>query len=289
VALMPGADHSRLVGTTPMTTYDVVCVHTIAGNPPASAAHFSVNADGYVWQSRDTRYRSAANADGNHRVVAVEVDDHGPEFGAWNVNDGHAVPGFTSQQIEAIARVLVWVHRTHGIPLVPCPSSRPGGRGIAYHRQGIDGNWAGYAYGGRVSGGEIWSTARGKVCPGDRRITQLLNVIIPRARQLAGLKSEEDMPLTAADTNAIWMQQCTMHYADGSTETHPAAEWLTVASVRISGLVQSVAALTQAVAALSTDADLTVEQVRQLVTDAVQDNIMITGTVTVTGQNAENE
>jgi hypothetical protein len=32
----------------------------------------------------------------------------------------------------------------------------------------------------RVSGGELWSKAYGKVCPGDRRIDQLIDVVIPR-------------------------------------------------------------------------------------------------------------
>lgn len=172
-------------GSRPMTRYDVVCIHTIVGNPPAHAAHFSTRADGLIYQSRDTALRSGANLDGNHRVIAVENDDQGPEFGDWNESDGRAVPGFTAAQVEAVARICAWAHRTHDIPLVPCPDSRPTSRGIAYHRQGIDGNWAGYAYGGRVSGGELWTESRGKVCPGDRRITQLLTEIIPRAQELA--------------------------------------------------------------------------------------------------------
>ena len=187
MARMPGAEwvgphHSN--GT--MSRYDVVCLHTIVGNPPAHAAHFSTRADGHIYQSRDTAYRSAANYNGNHRVIAIENDDHGPEFGSWNVNDGHAVPAFTPDQIEANARICAWAYHVHGIPLVACPDSRPGSRGIAFHRQGINGNWAGYAYGGRASGGEVWTKAAGKVCPGDRRIAQIPQ-IIARARQLAGL------------------------------------------------------------------------------------------------------
>lgn len=193
MARMPGAEwvgphHDNGV----MSRYDIVCLHTIVGNPPAHAAHFSTRADGHIYQSRDTAYRSAANLNGNHRIIAVENDDHGPEFGAWNVNDGHAVPGFTAAQIEAIARICAWACQAHGIPLVACPDSRPGSRGIAFHRQGIKGNWASYAYSGWVSGGEVWTQAAGKVCPGDRRIAQIPQ-IIARARQLVGLdKPQED-------------------------------------------------------------------------------------------------
>lgn len=202
MAIMPGSHFLDAVRGSLMSRFDVVCVHTIVGYAPANAAHFSTNAAGYLWQSRDTRYTSAANYQGNHRVIAIENEDHGAAYGAWNTNDGHQVPGFTAAQIETIAKVCAWAHQVHGIPLVLCPNSLPGSRGIAYHRQGIDGNWAGFAYGGRVAGGEVWSTSTGKVCPGDRRITQLITQIIPRARQLAGL--EED-PMAIEDVeNMMW-------------------------------------------------------------------------------------
>lgn len=190
---IPGADWQGEHGVSRMKAWRRVTIHTIVGDPPAHAAHTSVRGDGWLYQSRDTDWQSAACLEGNHDSIAVECDDHGPEFGNWNVKDGHAVPGFTPAQIETIAKLCVWAHRTYGIPLVLCPDSRPGSRGIAYHRQGIDGNWSGYAYGGRVSGGERWSTSSGKVCPGDRRIRQLIEQIIPRARVLAGLDQEDDM------------------------------------------------------------------------------------------------
>ena len=190
-----------------MTRYDVVCVHTIVGNPPAHAAHFSTRADGLIFQSRDTIFRSAANFRGNHRVVAIENDDHGLEYGTWDVDDGHDVPGFTAAQVEAVAQICAWVHLTHDVPLVLCPNSLSTSRGIAYHRQGVDGNWAGYAYGGRVAGGELWSESGGKVCPGDRRIAQLIAEIIPRAREIAGL--EQDLDANDKNTlNALaWRQK----------------------------------------------------------------------------------
>ena len=191
MAIMPGAnwlgEHGAGSGT--ISRYDIVCVHTIVGYAPAHAAHFSTHANGQIDQSRDTRYRSAANYMGNYRVIAIENEDHGPAFGSWNTNDGHQVPGFTAAQMESIAQILAWAYRVHGVPLVLAPDSKPGSRGIAYHRQGISSpnDFAGYAYPGRVPGGEVWTTAPGKVCPGDRRISQLIQIIIPRARVIAGL------------------------------------------------------------------------------------------------------
>ena len=82
MARMPGAvwmgEQSPQVQ---MDRYDIVCVHTIVGYAPAHAAHFSTKADGTIIQSRDTAYRSAANLNGNHRVIAIENEDHGPAFG----------------------------------------------------------------------------------------------------------------------------------------------------------------------------------------------------------------
>jgi len=176
-----------------MSRYDVVCIHTIVGNPPAHAAHFSTRSDGHIYQSRDTAYQSAANYNGNYRVIAIENDDTGTPFPNWDHNDAHQVPAFTNEQVEAIALICAWAHQVHGIPLEQCPDSRSGSKGIAYHRQGIDGNFysEGYTYGGRLPGGEVWTRFPGKACPGDRRISQMPQ-IIHRARQIAGLEPAEE-------------------------------------------------------------------------------------------------
>lgn len=189
MARMPGTDwQGEQSPRTPMDRYDIVCVHTIVGYAPAHAAHFSTKADGTIIQSRDTAYRSAANLEGNHRVIAIENEDHGPAFGgtprlpAW-------VP-LTPEQVHACARILAWAHETHGIPLQLCPDSRPGSRGLGYHRQGIDGNFGTYRFPGRVAGGETWTSSPGKVCPTDARIAQLPN-ILAAARDLT---EGDDMP-----------------------------------------------------------------------------------------------
>ena len=173
MARMPGAEwlgeHSP---KTPMSRYDIVCIHTIVGYAPAHAAHFSTHDDGRIGQSRDTKYRSAANLEGNHRVIAIENED-----GAKDVP-------LTDKQVDACAKILAWAHKTHGVPLQLAPNSKPGSRGLAYHRQGVDGNFGGYKYPGRVSGGEKWSSSFGKVCPRDKRIAQLPE-ILRRAKLIA--------------------------------------------------------------------------------------------------------
>ncbi len=182
-----------------MDRYDGVCLHTIVGFAPAHAAHFSVAADGTIYQSRDTKYRSAANLNGNHRLITVENEDNGAVCGRWDTRDGHAVPGFTPEQIESNAKILRWSHEEHGVPLQLMPNSRASSRGLAYHRQGIDGNFLaeGYRFPGRVRGGEVWTKTRGKVCPGDRRIAQRIEIL-----QLAQGKDWLDMA-TEAELEAL--------------------------------------------------------------------------------------
>lgn len=197
-----GAHHDN--GT--MSRFDILCFHTIVGFAPAPAAHFSVHGDGGTDQSRDTAYRSAANLNGNYRIVAVETEDHGAPFPAWS---GSNVPAWTPAQVESLALIAVWCYRTHGIPLVACPNSKPGSRGIAFHRQGCDGNYPN----GRVAGGELWSSSPGKVCPGDRRIAQVPQ-IIERARQLAGL--EQDVQ---ADERG-WLADLHMTVVSGARRTN---------------------------------------------------------------------
>jgi hypothetical protein len=191
---MPGAiwlgEHSP---QRPMDRYDIVCVHTIVGLAPAHAAHFSVKADGTILQSRDTAYQSAANLHGNHRIIAIENEDHGPAFGGTpRLPDW--VP-LTDEQVEANARILRFAHETHGVPLHLCPNSKPTSKGLAYHRQGINGNFDDFDYPGRVPGGEIWTEHFGKLCPTDIRIAQLPDIL--------ALALGDDMPLNDADLNKI--------------------------------------------------------------------------------------
>lgn len=158
-------------------------------------SHFGMGTDGHVLQWQDCLFEADANFNGNHHIISMETQDRGDGFPSWTGSD---VPAWTPAQVDALVAWLVWVTdpRTHvscpagwachgGIPRALVPDSRPGRRGIGYHRQGID-PW-------RVPDGERWSASTGKVCPGDRRILQLVNVIIPRV-QAADAHDTEELP-----------------------------------------------------------------------------------------------
>lgn len=174
----------------PMSRYDAVVGHTVGGadwslqeafnffNVSGRAApHLYFDKEGNCDQYIDTDFRATATLNGNHRVLCWE---------AW---DGVPIPPYTSGQIEAMAEFCAWAHKVHGIPLAVMPNSRPESKGIGWHRLGIDGNFPDGRYAGRVSGGETWSLSGGKTCPTDARIDNMIDNILPRARQI--LKGDE--------------------------------------------------------------------------------------------------
>ena len=164
-----------------MTQVDILSIHTMVGSLPVVDAmfrrngfggtfsHFGIGGDGSCTQWQDTAYRAAANYNGNWHIVSVECADVGPPFPAWNTNDGNAVPAFSDAQLVTLANLIRTIAPAHNIPIVLIPDAKPGRRGIGYHRQGVPGYM--------VPGAEQWSTAQGKVCPGNRRIAQIPQII----------------------------------------------------------------------------------------------------------------
>jgi hypothetical protein len=167
-------------------------MHSFFNVSGRATPHFYVGRDGELEQYIDTDHGSSANLDGNHDCITVETWDGFPV--TWG--GGGNGPPWTEAQIRTLARLAAWCNTTHDIPLVQLPSSRPGTRGIGWHRLGCDGNYEdppGGLLGGRVSGGEKWSTSPGKVCPTTTRIRQVVNDIIPLAKNGGG--EDDDMAL----------------------------------------------------------------------------------------------
>jgi peptidoglycan hydrolase-like protein with peptidoglycan-binding domain len=171
-----------------MSKYDGIVLHTAVGSLITTFGYFAhANGEGYVgteshfivggygegWQITDTARTADANLDGNSRLLSIETADTYPPFGQWSGSD---VPAWTDEQIATLARIVAWAAHEHGFPLVRMKDSKPTTRGVGYHRLGID-PW-------RVDGGEHWSSSGGKVCPGDRRIAQV-DEVIRRAQALS--------------------------------------------------------------------------------------------------------
>lgn len=184
----PSAVWKPIRGTsTAALRKDILCFHTAVGYLGSTWNYFNrddvgvyshgciggiwggdaaANLDGVAWQMADTNYRAAANLDGNYRIISWETAD----------NAARPIQPWTSKQCAKIVEIMVDANRLDGIPLVLVPDSKPGRRGVAYHRLGCD------PY--RVAGGELWSGAYGKDCPTDPRIKQLPG-LLDQARAIA--------------------------------------------------------------------------------------------------------
>lgn len=225
MAKMPGVKQRPLapVMTQPrMLSHDIVCIHTMVGSLAGTESwffrdgytgtesHFGTGGDGEIRQWVDTAHSADANYQGSRRVISIENADHGAEFSKWNTS-GDNVPPFTPAQIEANAQIIAWAHRTYGIPLRLISNTLPGQRGIGYHAQGVPGN-------GLVAGGVSWSTARGKVCPGRRRIAQIPQ-IITRAQQIVTGQTPVVPPSAQAAIQPVTRKDSTMIFKDGNSYT----------------------------------------------------------------------
>ena len=196
-----------------MDRYDVICLHTMVGSLygtdqmfhdngySGTESHYGVggiwgsdagrNLDGVVYQWQDEGHQADANLDGNPRVISIETADNA----AATVE---AIPPWTPRQCESIARLVADIARRRNIPVVLIPDSKPTRRGIGYHRQGCEhsdgiGSHPGYL----VAGGERWSNAIGKGCPGPARIAQITSTIIPRVQQLLSPAPTPEDPMPA--------------------------------------------------------------------------------------------
>jgi hypothetical protein len=202
----PGATWDPLgTQTEPrMTAHDILCFHTMVGSLAGTSSMFHANGYGGtestfgvgeskaqgVKQWQDAMYQADANYEGNPRVTSIETADYGGVFGKWNTNDASQVPAWTADQLDMLVGIAVWYCKksTHancpstwkchqvGVPCVMIPDTKPGRRGMAYHRQGCRPNV--------VAGGEVWSTSYGKICPAARREAQLKTIVIPRAAKI---------------------------------------------------------------------------------------------------------
>lgn len=184
MAIYPKANYRPVImkGRKALVNPDGACLHTAVTNAPSLFGYFNVggNPDShfylrpdYKWEQYvDTKYQSFANLRGNDRLITVETWDG---FGVlWK--NGHAVPGWDAQALVAIAELLTWVYDTHKtIPLRLSTTSKrdSSGRGLSYHRLGVPAAWAQNTLGRSQTGGELWSRAVGKICPGDKRISQI--------------------------------------------------------------------------------------------------------------------
>lgn len=134
----------------------------------SSDSHFYVAKDGSCEQYVDADLVAYCGGDGNPSMLWVETQG--------GVTNAEGEP-WTGAQVETLAQIAAWGHQTEGYPLELMPDSRPTSRGIGWHKLGVRPFVA--------PGGEVWSSAYGKICPGLAKIGQIPGVR-DRAREIVG-------------------------------------------------------------------------------------------------------
>jgi len=182
MAIYPGAVKKLVPRTFKRATErNRINLHTAVSNSASlypmfskggACSHFYVREDGTVEQYIDTDRYSAADLEGNDATVSIETWD------GYNGRPGWQPPPWTPAQVVALVALCRWICATHDIPVRLASDAKIGAssRGISWHRLGCDGNFPNLPdpRAGRLQrgGGMHYSTAWGKVCPGDARIAR---------------------------------------------------------------------------------------------------------------------
>lgn len=135
-------------------------------NPRAAASsHFYVRRDGVIEQYIPIDKISWAGVRSDQRAISIETQGMGT--GEW-----------TAAQLQAMADIIVFCRVKYpAIPVRQMTSSKRSEKGIGYHRLGVPGSYAQKSIGRSLTGGELWSGAVGKICPGFDRIKQVPKVV----------------------------------------------------------------------------------------------------------------
>lgn len=142
-------------------------------------AHFYNPKDGKLRQHQELDRMARADLEGNAYLISVENWDGYPNGYPPYWKHGGDVPPFTQAQVHALADLFAFLVKYCGIPnRIATPDNVTG---LVWHRLGISGNFGRYdpknrATWSREQTGKRFSTARGKLCPGDRRIAQIQEI-----------------------------------------------------------------------------------------------------------------
>ncbi|MFI8412795.1 N-acetylmuramoyl-L-alanine amidase [Paeniglutamicibacter gangotriensis] len=175
----------------------------------SACSHFYVAKDGTVEQYIDTAYRSGADMNGNDSTISVETQG--------GVRDPEGEP-WTAAQVIALVALWKWARDRHKIKnqVAINTQTNDNSAGLSWHRLGVEGNFAGRK--GILSksykpGGIKFSSARGKICPGDAKILQIpgiweaANGKLPAAGKVTPVAKPKPKPKPAKDKSGAWPEK----------------------------------------------------------------------------------
>lgn len=211
-------------------------------------SHFGLGYEGDLAQFIGTETRADATGAANRRADgtgAVSLE---------SASNLQASDPWTAAQIEQIIRLGVWLHQQHDIPLRICRT--PDDPGFGYHRLFSAWNPDGHA------------------CPGDVRVKQFRDVILPaivaRATNTPPPEEEDMTPEQASQLNTLYnLRSVGPWMYKGKDEPLDAYAFLRGTNADVKALASKVAQLAAKVDALQTTG-LTPQQI-QAIANAVAD------------------
>lgn len=221
-------------------------------------SHFHIPKAGAPYQYRDTSREADANYHGN------SFERGGKTYGFISVEtQGLAVGEWNDHQLDEIKKLLLWAHRTHGIPLRRCPAWDEAG--VGYHVMfGAPGPW----------------TPHSKVCPGEGRVEQFNDILVPWFRGATEPVEEDDMPditeVRAVVADELNKQDRDLWAAPTGTGTHFIANTkagLGALAKQNAAITTQLAGLTAAVQALAQNQGLDPAAVLAAVTAATEKGV----------------
>lgn len=138
-----------------------------------ASSHFYVRRDGTYEQYVSLRDRSWAQVAGNDQYISIETQGMGS--GKW-----------TAAQVATLAMLCRTLSDEYGFPLTAMTTSEKGVKGIGYHLLGVPADASQKSRGVSQTGGLMWSSAVGKVCPGPDRVKQVPEIIKQAKRKPNG-------------------------------------------------------------------------------------------------------
>lgn len=140
-------------------------LHGWFSNPVAYASsHLYVRRDGTIEQYIDLDLISWASNRGDARCISVETQGMGD--GEW-----------TPAQVKSLVRIISDTAKHYGYPIRSMSSSKASEKGVGWHRLGVPLNVSQKNRKISQTGGELWSSKVGKICPGPDRIKQIPSIV----------------------------------------------------------------------------------------------------------------
>lgn len=225
--------------------------------------------DGVIEQFMDTERKANANAAADAWAISVETEDN-------SAAKGSDIDGLTPAALRSYVRLCRWLLDTHPtISRRVCTGSKlPAAEGLGYHSMPMRERWDGQRGGVWLN---TWTGYQGKTCPGDRKVRQFHDEIVPAvldgtqppAKEWDEMATKDEIRDVVREQVAHGLMLLTGSQFDPAKMTDPATKVYGTKELRADLAQGMVAVGVQVIQAVGAQQGVTVDptEVAQAVTD----------------------